>query len=520
MSAAAAVPAPWRPALAAWALLVAAVLFCLRDTAVAMVTIWMRSETFTHAFLVPPISAWLAWRQRHLLAALTPRPAAWALAAMAVVALSWLLGELVAVNSVTQLALVALLVLTVPAVLGTEVARQLVFPLGFLFFAVPVGEFLMPQFMDWTADFTVLALRATGIPVYREGLQFVIPSGAWSVVEACSGIRYLIASLTVGTLFAYLNYRTWQRRWAFVGVSILVPIVANWLRAYIIVMLGHLSGNKLAVGVDHLIYGWLFFGVVIALMFLVGARWAQPPAEPTAAAPRAPGRPAARPAVAWGHAVAGAVLVALAPAWAAHVTPTGAGAAVRLELPDRLAAGWAAGAALPTQTWEPAYRNPSARSDARYAKGELAVGLHVAYYRDQDYERKLVSSENVLVVSKDDDWAQVARGARRAATAPPLALRTAELRPTRSSGPGDEGRLVVWYFYWVDGRLTASDHLAKVYGALGRLFGHGDESAAVFVYAPKTAPGGAEAALDAFLRENLPAIEAALARAAAARRGP
>jgi len=39
-----------------------------------------------------------------------------------------------------------------------------------------------------------------------------------------------------------------------------VPIIANWLRAYMIVMIGHLSGNKLAVGVDHLIYGWLFFG--------------------------------------------------------------------------------------------------------------------------------------------------------------------------------------------------------------------------------------------------------------------
>ena len=40
------------------------------------------------------------------------------------------------------------------------------FPLGFLFFAVPFGDFLLPVLMQWTADFTVLALRATGIPVY------------------------------------------------------------------------------------------------------------------------------------------------------------------------------------------------------------------------------------------------------------------------------------------------------------------------------------------------------------------
>jgi exosortase/archaeosortase family protein len=110
-------------------------------------------------------------------------------------------------------------------------------------------------------------LRASGIPVFREGNKIVIPSGAWLVVEACSGVRYLLASLMVGTLFAYLNYQSARRRWTFVALSILIPIVANWIRAYLIVMLGHLSGNKIAVGVDHLIYGWLFFGVIIASMY-------------------------------------------------------------------------------------------------------------------------------------------------------------------------------------------------------------------------------------------------------------
>ncbi len=123
----------------------------------------------------------------------------------------------------------------------------------------------MPTLIDWTADFTIAALKLTGIPVFREGAHFQIPSGRWSVVEACSGVRYLIASLMVGILYAYLTYRSMRRRLLFIGVSILVPIVANWLRAYMIVMIGHLSGNTLAVGVDHIIYGWIFFGVVMAV---------------------------------------------------------------------------------------------------------------------------------------------------------------------------------------------------------------------------------------------------------------
>jgi exosortase/archaeosortase family protein len=167
----------------------------------------------------------------------------------------------------------------VPAVLGWTVARRIAFPLFFLLFAVPFGDFTQPKLMEWTAHATVFGLRLTGVPVFSEGQNLVIPSGSWSVVEACSGVRYLIASVTVGTLFAYLTYSSLKRRLLFVGVSIIVPIIANWLRAYMIVMLGHLSGNRLAVGVDHLIYGWVFFGVVILAMFWIGARWRED--EPT-----------------------------------------------------------------------------------------------------------------------------------------------------------------------------------------------------------------------------------------------
>jgi hypothetical protein len=51
---------------------------------------------------------------------------------------------------------------------------------------------------------------AFGHPGLPRGLQFVIPSGSWSVIEACSGVRYLIASFMVGALFAYLNYQLAQ----------------------------------------------------------------------------------------------------------------------------------------------------------------------------------------------------------------------------------------------------------------------------------------------------------------------
>src|SRR5262245_40296223 len=266
-------PRAWLVTAAALAFALAWIVFGYWRTGAAMVGIWARSDTFAHGFLVAPISAWLVWRARASLLEVAPQPSWWVLVPFAGAGAGWLLGELGTVNAVSQFAFVAMLVLAVPAVIGTRAARRIAFPLAFLFFAVPVGEFLMPKLMEWTADITVMALRLTGIPVYREGQNFHIPSGNWSVVEACSGVRYLIASLVIGTLYAYLTYRSTMRRAVFIGFSILVPVIANWARAYMIVMIGHLSGNTLAVGVDHLIYGWLFFGLVIVLMFWIGARW-------------------------------------------------------------------------------------------------------------------------------------------------------------------------------------------------------------------------------------------------------
>lgn len=497
----------WRSALLALALCLAWILFWYRDTAVAMVTIWARSETFAHAFLVPLISLWLIWRQRHALATLAPGASLPALILLALAGFGWLLGDLAAVNAVTQLALVSLLVLCVPMVLGMRVAVAMTFPLAYLFFAVPIGEFVVPQFMEWTADFTVGALSLTGIPVYREGQDLIIPSGKWSVVEACSGVRYLMASVTVGTLYAYLTYRSIKRRVIFVGVSFLVPIVANWVRAYFIVMLGHLSGNKLAVGVDHLIYGWVFFGVVILLMFMIGARWSEQPAAEECVTNRR--RDAAGVSHGAGRIWLAAALMALVTvlphAWRSIIEKnetSRAGTAPSLALPPP--PGWMAADSRAID-WRPAFNDQAAELRTEFVQGERRVGVFIGYYRQQDYEHKLVSSNNVLVRSADPEWAKVASSTRTAFVGEQsVAVRTAELRGAAGQ------RLIVLQWYWLNGRLTASDHIAKIWMALGRLMGKGDDSAVVIVYAPKELPEGGEAALEAFAKAAGTTIETAL----------
>lgn len=509
------------PRLLTWLLVTVALLLLFRDTATAMVAIWIRSETFTHAFLVPPIVVWLVWRRRAHLMLVETRPAPWVLLPMAAVCALWVLAELASVAAATQFALVTLVVLSVPAVFGWAMARSLAFPLAFLYFAVPVGEFLVPIMMEGTADFTVAALQFTGVPVLRDGLQFVIPTGNWSVVEACSGVRYLIASFMVGTLFAYLNYRSTQRRIAFALVSLAVPIVANWLRAYIIVMLGHLSGNKIAAGADHLIYGWVFFGIVIGLMFMIGARWSEPeePA-PDAAAVVASAQASGTNGTASSHAwaVSAAVLLLLVATqglvWKLD-QPSGA-AQPTFALAASAAGDWRA-ATEPVSAWQPQFQH-GVNASASYAKGDSRIGVFVAYYRDQGYERKLVGSGNTLTEqTAGAAWAQVENGTRTLARTAPgadaVAWRTAVLRGSADPGRTQAPRLRVWHLYWVGGALTPSEARAKLHLATNRLLGRGDDGAALFVYAPledAADPAAADARIGDFLNSNLEPLLARL----------
>ncbi len=504
--------------LAPGLLLLAAVLLLFRETAVAMVTIWERSETFAHAFLVPPIVLWLVWRRRATLAVLAPRPAPWVLLPMAAVALLWLLAELASVNAATQFALVAMLVLTVPLVFGLQVAKALTFPLMFSFFAVPVGEFMVPEMMEWTANFTVAALQFTGVPVLREGLQFIIPTGNWSVVEACSGVRYLIASFMVGTLFAYLNYQSTKRRAIFMAVSLLVPIVANWFRAYLIVMLGHLSGNKLAAGVDHIIYGWVFFGIVIGVMFMLGARWAEPDAPvPAALDGGAASTGGMGPWRGWMMAAAATALLLATQAGNGQLNRPFNGPPPVLALPEKAAAAWVA-TAPPVSEWQPNFGHASVNASRSYAAAGDRVGVWIAYYRDQNYDRKLITSSNGLVEPVADAlWAQVNSGAVHVSTGGgALAVRTALLRGASAPGASGAERLRVWQVYWVGGRFFTSDARAKLQGAFDRLLGRGDDAAALFFYTPaadNNNTDAADAVLTRFVGQNLEGLTAQLVAA-------
>lgn len=473
----------WRSSLAAIFLSITTILFIYKDTVVNMVSLWSASDTYAHGFIVPFITLWLIWRIKEKWIILIPRNSWTALILMLGFAAIWLMGNLVAVNALTQLALVSLIILCVPALFGWSVTSKLAFPLLFLYFSVPIGDFLLPIMMNWTADFTVLALRFTGIPVYREGLQFVIPSGNWSVVEACSGIRYLIASVTVGCLFSYLNYQSYKKRIAFVVISIIVPLIANWVRAYLIVLIGHYSGNELATGVDHLIYGWLFFGLVIVTMLYIGAIWTDKTEIKNVDDFTDEGNLTTNNKNWKFFSII--LLITLIP----HVLENWSASNIN-NLPVKLGKvsvmnPWK-GTESTIADWEPGFLHSAAQFHSGFINEDKScVGIHISYYRQQDYKSKLVTSTNNLVNNFDKKWIEISSNKSIIETkGNDLKFNDAVLRKKEIIETGDKQFLRVWYFYWVNNEITSNDFYAKLQGALGRMLGNGDDAAMIAVYTP------------------------------------
>lgn len=462
-------------------LVIAIILGIYHTTVESMVAIWNRSDTYAHGYLILPFSMYMIWKKRAILATVQYRPDYMSLPVLAGLGLAWLLASAASVMVAEQYALVAMIPMIVWALLGLRAFSAILFPLAYLLFAVPFGDVFIPPLIDFTADFTVGALQATGIPVYREGSFFSIPSGNWSVVEACSGVRYLIASVTLGTLYAYLTYHSISRRVIFIIFSIIVPIVANGVRAYLIVMTGHLSEMQLAVGVDHLIYGWIFFGLVMLLLFWIGSFWREDHLDeivPVVGDASPASLESFYAPVKSTLSMAGLV-VAVAVVWPVYLNyldnksdiPPISGMSV-----VDSSGKWNMDPIHLTD-WMPGYIGSPSQFIGHFYHENRHVGLYITYYQNQNQDSKLISSSNVLVTDRGSRWRNV-DGRKR-----DISLNEIPFTVYQNQLHASKERLLIWRWFWLTSYETADPYVAKMIQALNRVWGNGDDGAEIIVAA-------------------------------------
>jgi exosortase A len=478
----------WRNHLVVLGAAAAAILLLFARDAVDMARLWWTSTTFNHCFLVVPIILWLVWQRLDDLKALAPRAWAPGLVLTGAGGAAWLLGDAGNVALLRHFGLVAMFQGIVVACLGKAVARAIAFPIFFAVFLVPFGEELVGPLQTLTARMSMALLALAGVPAHLEGIFISTPSGLFRVAEACSGVRFLVAMAALGALAANLCFRAWPRRFLFVAFALAVSVLANGVRAFGTIYIAYRTDNEVAVGIDHLIYGWIFFAIVIALIAAAAwrffdrapnARWFDP------AELQAPGVEPGRPARVAQVAALAVALAAIAPFWSGAVAAAGTRIVPDSPLPE--VAGWTR---LPAASdWRPHFVGADRVRQARYrnAAGQQ-VDLALVVFARQSEGRELVGYGQG---ASDEDGAWSWTG-----EAPAPADGKAERI-------GSHGRVrEVASFYRVGEIVTGSATRVKLETVKARLLGGPQRAVAVLVAAEAPADGlSPRPAIDSFLKD-------------------
>jgi exosortase A len=419
-----------------------AVCLIFRQETVGAVRVWSGSATYNHCFLILPISLYMIWQRRDVLASVSLKPELRAVLLIPLLSLAWLGASVFGVLEAQQFVAMTIIQAMLLAVLGWPIYRRLMAPLLYLYFLVPSGDYLVPYLQDFTARFAVLGLQLLGIPVFSDGTMITVPAGNFTVAEACAGLRFLIASIAFGVFYASEIYDSWIRRTIFIGLSIVVPIIANGFRALGLIAAAEAFGNAAAVEADHITYGWVFFSLVLLGLIFIGRAFSDRNEPNLLNASRA--APSTAPVNVRRLAVAALACVgfaAVGPAFAAMLDAPFSPTALQAAAPA-LSAPWRRLAAE-TPDWHPVVVGADRQFQDSYTDGADRVDRFVALYAPHGRSSNLIRANNRI--ADLDVWNIAARGhALTHIGGKQVPVTVVELVSGRR-------RKLVWSFYAVDG---------------------------------------------------------------------
>jgi exosortase len=358
-------------------------------------------HTYTHGYLVLLTSIWLMLRARKRLAGapIRPVPAAWAI----VLALSaaWLVFWRGAIQDAHLLLLPLLLFFALVATLGWRSARALLFPIGFLYFAMPVWSDIngILQHMSFVASGGML--RLTGIPADLKGDLIQLPAGTLEIAEGCSGLHFFIVGLTLAALYGELSGDPWRRRLLWVAMMGGLALIANWVRIYVVAIAAYLSDMRSSLVPHHYWFGWAVFVVVFVGFLWLAGRMADAwdrkhpvvTGQPATESPASETYPGIR------RALLTLLCLAVLPTLSYAMAYSQSGAPAEVVIDWRAPpAGWRGPLPVLWSEWAPVYENASAKGQQRYLdEAGQPVEVFTAAYRDQRQGAKLLGYFNSLL---------------------------------------------------------------------------------------------------------------------------
>ena len=466
-----------------------------REEVVVAFRVWATNETYNHCFLIIPIALYMIWQRRAVLACVAPKPDIRALLAVPLLSLAWFAASVFNVMEGRQFVVMTIVQATLFGVLGWPVYRRLMAPFLYLYFLVPSGEFLTPSLQDFTARFAVYGLELFGIPVYSDGTIIDVPAGTFVVAEACAGLRFLVAAIAFGVFYATEIYESRIRRTIFIALSIVVPVIANGLRALGLIAGAEVFGSAASVEADHLTFGWVFFSLVLIALIFIGRIFSD---RDRARASRAPepvldmGRPNMRAVALAGMLAVG--LAAVGPAVGAAFDASPTTVALRAAAPS-VSLPWRP-MNVETPVWKPIVIRADREFSDSFTDGTDRVDRFVALYAPHGRDNNLIHSQNRI--ADLDVWAISGRHRGIAH------IGGHEVRVNTVELAAGQRRRLVWYFYALGETNAVTIYDVKWHQVRTYLTSNGCLSALVAVSVDLAGNADPAATLDRYLSAMQP----------------
>ncbi len=231
---------------------------------------WVEVEDYSHGFLIVPLALYIAWQRKRRLQRAPLGGTWWGLVPLAFAVVTLTVGRLGVEYMTMRTSFVFALIGLVLLLLGRRVFEILAFPLLFLFLMIPLPQSIVNvvafPLQLIAADAAVNGLHLLGIPALREGNIIHLANSTLFVAQACSGLRSLMALITLGVVFAYFFRRSWGERIVIVASAIPIAIVVNSFRVFLTGVLTHTIGEDAAGGWIHMTEGLFTFGIAFVLL--------------------------------------------------------------------------------------------------------------------------------------------------------------------------------------------------------------------------------------------------------------
>jgi exosortase len=182
---------------------------------------------------------------------------------LGLLSLGWLLFALANITILANIIILLCIPTVIAASYSMQTMRYFLPSLGVLFFTIPLFSQINNILVLLSANVVGFLVTLFGMTALIDGQSIYIPSGHIYIADGCSGLRYLTIAMLLGYILAILNNYTIKRTIITLCIAATLGLSANWIRIFLLVVIGDLTEMKSSLMHDHEFFGWALFASIM-----------------------------------------------------------------------------------------------------------------------------------------------------------------------------------------------------------------------------------------------------------------